>query len=144
MGLVKYSNSPSLQFDLTEHSDAKKMEKAVQAIQHQRGGTETGRALSSMKEHFQNPKNSRGYKVSEYLIVITDGESQDEVKIPAEELRALGVTIYAIGVKDANDTQLNEIAGDPKKTFFVSNFDALISIKNSIIRDICSPEGKLN
>ncbi|XP_030605327.1 collagen alpha-6(VI) chain-like isoform X2 [Archocentrus centrarchus] len=140
MGLVKYSDSPSLQFDLTEHSDAKKMEKAVEGIHHQGGGTQTGRALSSMKVHFKNPKNSRGYTVPEYLIVITDGESQDEVKIPAEELRALGVITYAIGVKGSNDTQLTEIAGDPKRKFFVSNFDALKSIKDSIIRDICSEE----
>uniref|UniRef100_A0A3Q0T7H2 VWFA domain-containing protein n=1 Tax=Amphilophus citrinellus TaxID=61819 RepID=A0A3Q0T7H2_AMPCI len=141
MGLVKYSDSPSLQFDLTEHSDAKKMEKAVERIHHQGGGTQTGRALSSMIEHFKNAKNSRGYKVSEYLIVITDGKSQDEVRIPAEELRALGVITYAIGVKDSNDIQLNEIAGNPNRKFFVSDFDTLKSIKNRIMREICSEEG---
>uniref|UniRef100_A0A3B4GBL6 VWFA domain-containing protein n=1 Tax=Pundamilia nyererei TaxID=303518 RepID=A0A3B4GBL6_9CICH len=98
MGLVKYSNSPSLEFDLTQHSDAKTMEKVVKDIIHKGGGTNTGKALSSMKGHFENAKKSRGYKVSEYLIVITDGKSQDKVKIPAEELRTQDVIIYAIGV----------------------------------------------
>uniref|UniRef100_A0AAZ1XBY0 VWFA domain-containing protein n=1 Tax=Oreochromis aureus TaxID=47969 RepID=A0AAZ1XBY0_OREAU len=138
MGLVKYSDSPSLQFDLTQHSDAKTMEKAVEEIRHEGGGTNTGKALSSMKGHFQNAKTSRGYKVSEYLIVITDGKSQDKVQIPAEELRVQGVIIYAIGVNASNDNELNEIAGDPKRKFFVKNFDALKTIKNDIIREICS------
>ncbi|XP_063341583.1 collagen alpha-6(VI) chain-like isoform X2 [Pelmatolapia mariae] len=138
MGLVKYSDSPSLEFDLTQHSDVKTMEKVVNKISHKGGGTNTGKALSSMKGHFQNAKTSRGYKVSEYLIVITDGESNDKVKDPAEELRAQGVIIYAIGVNASNDNELNEIAGDPKRKYFVSNFDALKTIKNDVIREICS------
>uniref|UniRef100_A0A669E6G3 VWFA domain-containing protein n=1 Tax=Oreochromis niloticus TaxID=8128 RepID=A0A669E6G3_ORENI len=137
MGLVKYSDSPSLQFDLTQHSDAKTMENVVKKIIHEGGGTNTGEALSSMKGHFENAKTSRGYKVSEYLIVITDGQSQDEVKDPAEELRRQGVIIYAIGVKSSNDNELNEIAGDPKRKFFVDSFDALKTVKNNIIREIC-------
>uniref|UniRef100_A0A669DRZ6 VWFA domain-containing protein n=1 Tax=Oreochromis niloticus TaxID=8128 RepID=A0A669DRZ6_ORENI len=141
MGLVKYSDSPSLQFDLTQHSDAKTMENVVKKIIHEGGGTNTGEALSSMKGHFENAKTSRGYKVSEYLIVITDGQSQDEVKDPAEELRRQGVIIYAIGVKSSNDNELNEIAGDPKRKFFVDSFDALKTVKNNIIREICILEG---
>lgn len=141
MGLVKYSNSPSLEFDLTQHSDAKTMEKVVKDIIHKGGGTNTGKALSSMKGHFENAKKSRGYKVSEYLIVITDGKSQDKVKIPAEELRTQDVIIYAIGVKSSNHSELNDIAGDPKRKFFVDSFDALKTIKNNIVRQICFPEG---
>ncbi|XP_039474969.1 collagen alpha-4(VI) chain-like isoform X2 [Oreochromis aureus] len=137
MGLVKYSDSPSLQFDLTQHSDAKTMENVVKKIIHEGGGTNIGEALSSMKGHFENAKTSRGYKVSEYLIVITDGKSEDKVQIPAEELRRQGVIIYAIGVKSSNDNELNEIAGDPKRKFFVDSFDALKTIKNNIIREIC-------
>uniref|UniRef100_A0A3B4GFW8 VWFA domain-containing protein n=1 Tax=Pundamilia nyererei TaxID=303518 RepID=A0A3B4GFW8_9CICH len=142
MGLVKYSNSPSLEFDLTQHSDAKTMEKVVKDIIHKGGGTNTGKALSSMKGHFENAKKSRGYKVSEYLIVITDGKSQDKVKIPAEELRTQDVIIYAIGVKSSNHSELNDIAGDPKRKFFVDSFDALKTIKNNIVRQICFPEGQ--
>ncbi|XP_051812864.1 collagen alpha-6(VI) chain-like isoform X1 [Acanthochromis polyacanthus] len=140
MGVAKYSTSPSLEFDLTKYSDAKKMEKAVAAIPHIGGDTYTGKALSFMVNYFKEAVTSRNSKVPEYLIVITDGESTDEVKAPAEKLREQGITIYAVGVKNATQTQLEEIAGDPKRTFHVSNFDALKSIKNGIITDICSPE----
>ncbi|XP_023137697.2 collagen alpha-6(VI) chain-like isoform X2 [Amphiprion ocellaris] len=140
MGVAKYSTFPSLEFDLTKYSDAKKMEQAVEAIRHEGGETYTGKALSFMVDYFQEAGTSRYSKVPEYLIVITDGESADQVKAPAEKLREQGITIYAVGVKGANQTQLEEIAGDLKRTFHVKNFDALKSIKNNIITDICSPE----
>ncbi len=142
MGLVKYADLPTLEFDLTAYSDADKLEKAVEGIIHKGGGTETGKALSSMTPHFEKALATRGQKVPEYLIVITDGESTDEVKAPAEKLRAQGVIIYAIGVKKSNETQLKEIAGDPKRAFFVNNFDALKTINDGIVTDICSPDGK--
>ncbi|KAK5861651.1 hypothetical protein PBY51_017110 [Eleginops maclovinus] len=140
IGVVKYADSPDLEFDLTTHSDVKSLEDAVEAIRQIGGGTETGKALTSMVPLFDRALATRGHEVPEYLVVITDGKSADEVKIPAEQVRAQGVTVYAIGVKSADSVQLQEIAGDPKRTFFVNNFDALTPIKDDIITDICSPE----
>uniref|UniRef100_A0A4W6DQR4 VWFA domain-containing protein n=1 Tax=Lates calcarifer TaxID=8187 RepID=A0A4W6DQR4_LATCA len=140
MGLVKYSDDPVLEFDLAAYSDARKLERAVEYTEHIRGRTFTGKALSKMGDLFV----SRRQNVPTYLIVITDGKSDesDPVRIPAEKLRAQGIKIYAIGVKDSNEAELVEIAGDPKRTFQVTNFDALKSIKEDVIRDICIPDGK--
>ncbi|KAG8010914.1 Collagen alpha-6(VI) chain [Nibea albiflora] len=140
VGVAKYADSPNLEFDLTTYSDSKSLENAVEGIKQIGGGTETGRALAFMGPHFDKAMATRGHKVPEYLVVITDGKSSDEVKIPAEKLRAQGVTIYAIGVKNADKPELEEIAGNPKRTFFVYNFDALKPIKDDIITDICSQD----
>ncbi|XP_067456428.1 collagen alpha-6(VI) chain-like isoform X1 [Thunnus thynnus] len=134
VGLV---NFPTLEFDLTKHADADALEKAVKDIMHKGGGTNTGRALSSMGEHFK--RHTRG-QVPQYLIVITDGESQDIVEDPAKKLREQGIIIYAIGVKKSNKTELDDISGDPKRTFNVTTFDALKTLTDDIITDICSPE----
>uniref|UniRef100_A0A3Q3X7G8 VWFA domain-containing protein n=1 Tax=Mola mola TaxID=94237 RepID=A0A3Q3X7G8_MOLML len=144
MGLAKYADLPSLEFDLTTHTDAKSIEEAVEKVTHEGGGTMTGAALSFMKAYFNRSMVSRGHRVPEYLIVITDGKSADNVKTPAEELRAQGATIYAVGVKNASSTELLQIAGDPKRTVFVGNFDALKSINKGIITDICTSDGKEN
>ncbi|GLD53285.1 collagen alpha-6(VI) chain-like protein [Lates japonicus] len=138
MGLVKYSDDPVLEFDLAAYSDARKLERAVEYTEHIRGRTFTGKALSKMGDFFV----SRRQNVPTYLIVITDGKSDesDPVRVPAEELRAQDIKIYAIGVKDSNEAELVEIAGDPKRTFHVTNFDALKSIKDDVIRDICIPD----
>lgn len=144
VGVAKYADDPELEFDLTKYSDTKALEKAVLDIKQKGGGTETGKALKSMGPHFDKAEATRGHKVSEYLIVITDGNSTDDVKVPADKLRAQGVTVYAIGIKGAYYGQLLEIAGDRKKTFYVNNFDALKPIKDDIITDICSQDGKQN
>ncbi|KAF0032046.1 hypothetical protein F2P81_016601 [Scophthalmus maximus] len=140
VGVAKYADSPNLEFDLTAYSDSTTLEKAVEGIKQKGGGTETGRALEFMGPHFDRAMATRGHKVPEFLVVITDGKSSDEVKVPAEKLRAQGVTVYAIGVKSADAEELREIAGDPKRTFFVNNFDALKPIKDDIITDICSQD----
>ncbi|KAE8289315.1 Collagen alpha-5(VI) chain Collagen alpha-1(XXIX) chain von [Larimichthys crocea] len=134
MGLVKYASEPTLQFDLTTYSDAVTLEKAVLSIRHEGGGTRTGMALSSMVPHF----DKKIHGVPQYLLVITDGKSQDEVLIPAKTLKDQGVIILAIGVKNASEAQLKEIADE--KTFFVNHFDALKSIKDNIMTHICAPD----
>ncbi|XP_037836012.1 collagen alpha-6(VI) chain isoform X2 [Kryptolebias marmoratus] len=140
LGIVKYADSPNLEFDLTDYKDSQTLAKAVEAIKQLGGGTMTGKALSEMSPLFKKAVETRGHKVPEYLVVITDGESSDEVKAPAESLRKQGVTVYAIGVENAVIKELEEISGDPKRTFFVNNFDALNPIKDDIISDICTTD----
>ncbi|XP_074540330.1 collagen alpha-6(VI) chain-like [Halichoeres trimaculatus] len=141
MGLVKYTETPTVEYDLSKLSDAADLERAVRNCQHSEGGgTRTGRGLDAMKPLFRNARSTRDHKVPEYLIVITDGKSGDEVKRPANDLRTQGVVIYAIGVKGANQMELQDISGDPQKTFFVNNFDALGTIYPEIVTEICSPE----
>lgn len=142
VGVAKYADSPNLEIDLTTHSDTVALKKAVREIKQLGGGTETGRALEYMSPLFERAMATRGRKVPEYLVVITDGKSSDEVKVPAEKLRAQGVVVYAIGVKNAVEVELQQIAGDPKRTFFVNNFDALRPIKDDIVTDICSQDSK--
>uniref|UniRef100_UPI003AAAA8F2 collagen alpha-6(VI) chain-like n=1 Tax=Centroberyx gerrardi TaxID=166262 RepID=UPI003AAAA8F2 len=140
VGVAKYADSPNLEFDLTAHSDVNSLEKAVDNIIQKTGGTQTGAALSFMGPNFERAMATRGHKVPEYLVVITDGRSSDEVMAPAEKLRAQGVIIYAIGVKNADETELEQIAGSPEQTFNVNDFDALKTIKDDIITDICSQD----
>ncbi|KAJ8004899.1 hypothetical protein DPEC_G00141080 [Dallia pectoralis] len=137
VGVVKFSDLPTLEFDLTTYSDKDSLVKAVNGIKQLGGGTQTGKALESMGPHFVSAKASRGHEVREFLILITDGESQDKVRDQAKHLRDQNIIIYAIGVKEANETQLLEIAGSEEKMFNVNNFDALKPIKNEIITNIC-------
>uniref|UniRef100_A0A8K9UY42 VWFA domain-containing protein n=1 Tax=Oncorhynchus mykiss TaxID=8022 RepID=A0A8K9UY42_ONCMY len=145
VGVVKFSDTPALEFDLTTYPDKPSVEKAVDGIIQLGGGTKTGLALNSMGPHFDRAKATRSHKVREYLIVITDGESEDNVKDQAAKLRAQGITIYAIGVKLANDTQLLEIAGSQERKFFERvyserDFDALKALDSQLALAICDPE----
>ncbi|KAM9723783.1 LOW QUALITY PROTEIN: collagen alpha-6(VI) chain-like [Menidia menidia] len=138
VGLVKYSTAATLEFDLTQHRTAEDAKRAVMGVVHRGGGTNTGRALAFMGPLFREARAGR--RAPGYLVVITDGESADPVRRPAENLRAQGVTLFAVGVKQANHSQLTEVAGDPRRVFQVGNFDALKSISSSIISEICASE----
>ncbi|XP_036446136.1 LOW QUALITY PROTEIN: collagen alpha-6(VI) chain [Colossoma macropomum] len=143
VGLAKYSDSPTLEFDLTTYSNRRSIEAAVNKIVHKGGGTYTGAALMYMRTPFEEARETRK-NVPRILIVITDGKSADKVKDPAAALRNQGVSIYAIGVKEANETELLEMVDDPKKMFFVTNYDALAPLKKDILTDICSDEACKN
>uniref|UniRef100_A0A3P8XBR1 Collagen type VI alpha 6 chain n=1 Tax=Esox lucius TaxID=8010 RepID=A0A3P8XBR1_ESOLU len=143
VGLVKFSDSPTLEFDLTAYPDRASVVKAVNGVTQIGGGTRIGEALKYMGPRFLNAENTRGHKVREFLILITDGKSQDEFKDQAKKLRNQNVIIYAIGVKDADDTQLLEIAGSEDKKFYVNNFDSLTLIKKDVLMDICSDNSNI-
>ncbi|XP_062395792.1 collagen alpha-6(VI) chain-like [Sardina pilchardus] len=140
VGLAKFSTSPNLEFNLGDYKDKKSLEKAVDAVKQTGGDTYTGAALNFMSPYLEEALKARGDEVPKYLIVITDGESHDNdvVKKAAERLRQRGITIFAIGVKDANNDELLDICGDPKRRFLVNNFDALKPLKDDIVTNICS------
>ncbi|XP_022529876.2 collagen alpha-6(VI) chain isoform X2 [Astyanax mexicanus] len=140
VGVVKFESTPTLEFTVTQYGDRASIEGAVSNIVQIGGGTETGRALTFMRPYFIEARKTRDTRVREILIVITDGESTDEVKQPAAALKSQGVSIYAVGVKQANKTQLLEMASSPSKMFFVENYDSLKPLKDEIVTDICSED----
>ncbi|XP_030406943.1 collagen alpha-6(VI) chain-like isoform X1 [Gopherus evgoodei] len=139
-GAVQFSQSRSLEFELDEYSKRDDLETAIDNIRQIYGNTYIGEALTFMQPLFKKAREQRAGRVPCHLIVLTDGKSHDSVKESAERLRSEMVNIYAIGVKDADEAQLLEIAGSKSRTYFVQEFDSLKNIKNEIVQGICSGE----
>ncbi|XP_063309185.1 collagen alpha-6(VI) chain [Pelobates fuscus] len=140
VGAVQYSENPQEEFGIETHDTKTNLKLAIQNTRQLGGGTNTGGAMNYTTRLILDPSSKRMEDVPVYLIVLTDGESQDSVKEAAQILRGYKVDIYAIGVKGANETQLLEITGDSKKVHFVKDFDSLKDIKNKIARQICTTE----
>ncbi|KAM8810908.1 collagen alpha-6(VI) chain [Eudromia elegans] len=134
-GVVQYAESSRTEFVIGQHNNVKTLSEAIWNIRQIGGGTQTGNALRSMKNLFK--KTARN-NVPQILVVITDGESQDKVVQSAKELREQNIVIFAIGVKNAVQKELEEIAGRRDKVFFVNDYDSLKLIKHDIVQDICS------
>ncbi|XP_063778423.1 collagen alpha-6(VI) chain-like [Pseudophryne corroboree] len=143
-GVVQYSDVPRVEFTISKYTSQNSLKTAIKQIYQLGGGTQTGDALQSMKSLFANAKVERPNNVPQFLIVITDGESQDRVTEAAADIRDDGITIFAIGVKNAVEEQLEDIAGSKDKMFFVNNFDSLDVIKHDLVRDLCTPEACKN
>ncbi|XP_009638499.1 collagen alpha-6(VI) chain-like [Egretta garzetta] len=139
-GLVQFSHFNEPEFELNKYTSASDLIKGIENIRQIGGNTSTGGALAYMKPLFEKARSQRGVRVPCHLIVLTDGESQDSVKEPAMKLREDQVNIYAIGVREANITQLYEIAGVKNRVYFVHDFDLLQDIKNEVVQEICTIE----
>uniref|UniRef100_A0A8C7WYG4 VWFA domain-containing protein n=1 Tax=Oryzias sinensis TaxID=183150 RepID=A0A8C7WYG4_9TELE len=130
MGVVTYSHSPSLRSGLME--DADEIKEAVLALQREGGAAYVGKALAFLN---QGMGETAERQVPRFLVVISGGEATDDFKGPAEALRRKDITLLAIGAKKSNETQLTEISGDSRQTFYVNHFDALESI--SEVTNVC-------
>ncbi|NXY74153.1 CO6A6 protein, partial [Glareola pratincola] len=137
IGVVQFSDKPKEEFKLNTYSTKRDILSAIDRISPLQSTTLTGEALKFMLKYFQAGSGSR-HAVKKILILITDGESQDEVGAPAKVLRHMGISIYSVGVFNANKTQLEEISGKRERVFYVENFDILSKINNDLIFEMCS------
>ncbi|KAK2823669.1 hypothetical protein Q7C36_020269 [Tachysurus vachellii] len=83
-----------------------------------------------------------GYRIASVIIALTDGELRetqfDLAEREAGRARQLGATVYCVGVKDFNETQLATIAGSEDHVFPVNDgFEALQDIIDSILKRSC-------
>ncbi|XP_067857044.1 collagen alpha-6(VI) chain-like [Heptranchias perlo] len=140
VGVVQYASNTRTEFAIDEYTSKTGLEGAINRIAQIGGGTNTGAALTYMKNFISDAERSRGHRVRRFLITITDGQSQDNVTSPAAELRQQGVDSYAIGVGQADESELLLIGGVKERVFYVTNFDALKDMKNNIVRELCSEE----
>lgn len=146
VGVVQYSHEIREEFSIGVYSNDVGLRKAVLNIKQLTGDTHTGAALAFMLPKIREGRKQRPSKVPCYLIVLTDGQSQDHHRIleTANRIRAEGVTIHAVGIGEADKTELQQIAGNEERVHFGQNFDSLKSIKSEVVHSICTEKGKQN
>ncbi|XP_030623971.1 LOW QUALITY PROTEIN: anthrax toxin receptor 1 [Chanos chanos] len=83
-----------------------------------------------------------GYRTASVIIALTDGElRENQFDLAAREAsrsRQLGASVYCVGVKDFNETQLATIADSKDHVFPVNDgFEALQGVIDSILKRSC-------
>ncbi|KAG7460637.1 hypothetical protein MATL_G00200820 [Megalops atlanticus] len=139
ISLVQYSRDPHTEFALNVHHDLNTVVKAVRTFPYRGGSTNTGRAMTYVREKIFIPARGARTNVPRVMILITDGKSSDAFKDPAERLRNSDVEIFAVGVKDAVRSELEAIANAPADThvYTVEDFDAFQRISKELTQSIC-------
>lgn len=140
MAVIQYAETPQLEFTLNQYTHPTQLEWAIQRINFLSGATNTGQALKLALE--RGFHGARGGDIPKVAVVVTDGQSQDEVSEPAQVLRDAHITVYAIGVTNlVNVHQLHQITGNPVRVFTVESFDQLDkSLADSLTWDMCKTE----
>uniref|UniRef100_A0A3P8SQ22 Anthrax toxin receptor 1 n=1 Tax=Amphiprion percula TaxID=161767 RepID=A0A3P8SQ22_AMPPE len=95
-----------------------------------------------MHRGFQRVSHLLSYRTASVIIALTDGELRenqfDLAQREASRARQLGATVYCVGVKDFNETQLSTIADSKDHVFPVNDgFQALQGVIDSILKRSC-------
>ncbi|NXF50920.1 CO6A3 protein, partial [Oceanites oceanicus] len=140
--LVQFSGNPHTEFQLNTYPSARDVLSHIANMPYTGGGTKTGKGLEYLIEnHLTKAAGSRASEgVPQVIIVLTDGRSQDDVALPSSVLKSARVNMFAVGVQDAVEGELKEIASEPFDThlFNLENFTALHGIVGDLVASVRS------
>ncbi|XP_047245921.1 collagen alpha-1(VII) chain isoform X4 [Girardinichthys multiradiatus] len=142
VAVVHYSDEPRIEFRLSDFKDRNSVLRAIRGLRYRGGNTKTGKGIGYvLRELFKESLGMR-QDVAHVLVLITDGRAQDDVMPPSRIARALGVSILAVGVSNADIEELNKIAAPSryKNIFYSPTFDDFPSVEREFIQSICSEE----
>ncbi|XP_031429590.1 collagen alpha-1(XIV) chain isoform X2 [Clupea harengus] len=139
IGLAQYSGDPRIEWHLNAFPTKETVMDAVKNLPYKGGNTLTGLALTYVLENSFKTESGARNGVPKIGILITDGKSQDDVIPPAQSLRDAGIELFAIGVKNADENELQSIASPPLNThvYNVADFNIMSSIVEGLTRIVC-------
>ncbi|XP_070785049.1 collagen alpha-1(VII) chain [Enoplosus armatus] len=142
IAVVHYSDEPRIEFRLNDFKDRNSVLRALRALRYGGGNTRTGKGISYVLQELFKESLGMRQDVPHVLVLITDGRAQDNVVPPSRIARALGVSVLAVGVYNADIEELNKIAAPTsyKNIFYSPTFDDFPSIEREFINSICSEE----
>ncbi|XP_048094398.1 collagen alpha-3(VI) chain [Alosa alosa] len=136
IAVVQYSDDALPHFLLNTYATKKEVIYAVRSLRP-KGGKEinTGAALQYVRDHVLTLSSGsrRHIGVPQVLIVLTGGVSSDDIVGPAADLRRLKVLTFAIGMKNALESELQKIAYSSRFLFDLPSFGELLSIQTDIL-----------
>ena len=133
VGLILNSYRPKVKLSFGQYNSPKKIKTVIQLLQPVGGARKTGEALKlALKRLFVA---SKGKKT---LIFLTAGKSSDKVLGPVQQLVAMGVNIFSIGVMpSASRSEVLTIAKNPQHAY-ETNFRSLGTIVKRVKDKACA------
>ncbi|KFQ99683.1 Cartilage matrix protein, partial [Opisthocomus hoazin] len=142
VGLVQYSSSVRQEFPLGQFKNKKDIKAAVKKMAYMEKGTMTGQALKYLIDSSFSIINGARPGVPKVGIVFTDGRSQDYITDAAKKAKDLGFRMFAVGVGNAVEDELREIASEPvaEHYFYTADFRTISKIGKKLQMKICIEE----
>ncbi|OXB67866.1 hypothetical protein ASZ78_005548, partial [Callipepla squamata] len=140
VGLSQYSSDPRTEWDLSTYATRDQVLEAVRNLRYKGGNTFTGLALTHVLEQNLKPDAGARLEAEKLVILLTDGKSQDDANLAAQTLKNVGIEIFAIGVKNADEAELKQVASEPLEltVYNVLDFPLLSSLVGRLTRVLCT------
>nr|XP_014350286.1 PREDICTED: cochlin isoform X2 [Latimeria chalumnae] len=137
IGIVQFTYDQKMEVDFTDYTTKDEAMSAIRNVPYMSGGTATGDAINYAVKNLFGPVMQGPNK--NFLVVITDGQSYDDVRDPAAAAQKAGITMYAFGVAWAPQEDLKAMASEPKNShnFFTREFNGLEQLVPDLVQGIC-------
>ncbi|XP_062436150.1 collagen alpha-1(VII) chain-like isoform X7 [Rhea pennata] len=138
LGVVLYEEKPRMSIELMDYVTIEEMLVAIQDLSFKGGNLKTGSALAFVAYAVFHPTMLRE-DAAKIVVLITDGKSGDSFEEEALVLQNGGVTVFAVGIKDADKNELSKIASEPTEehVLYVDNFHLLHNVAPKLSRRLC-------
>ncbi|XP_026092718.1 collagen alpha-1(VII) chain-like isoform X1 [Carassius auratus] len=111
-GVTVYSDLPRMRIALTDYSTVEEVLRAIEEVPYEGGNSRTGLALEFLVESVFSPSIIRD-NAPKIAVLITNGQSDDPVDSPAKAVTDSGISLFAVGVRNANQAEMRKIVTEP-------------------------------
>ncbi|CAL8298530.1 unnamed protein product [Arctogadus glacialis] len=135
IGAVQYTYEQRKEFGLSDFLSKEEVVAGLSKIRYMNGGTATGQAINYVTENLFKPS----VPGRNFLIIVTDGQSYDDIGGPAQNAQKHGITVFAVGTAWAPMEDLRAMASQPldRHTYFSREFSGLKAFSQDVVRAIC-------
>uniref|UniRef100_A0A672M4Y4 Collagen alpha-1(XX) chain-like n=1 Tax=Sinocyclocheilus grahami TaxID=75366 RepID=A0A672M4Y4_SINGR len=139
IALSQYSGDPRTEWHLNNFTSREPLLEAIRNFRYKGGNTFTGQALIHALENNLKKEVGARPNTPQFLLLLTDGKSQDDAIAAANRLKNAGIEIIAIGVKNADEAELRQVASEPLElnVYNVNDFPLLSKLVGRLARILC-------
>uniref|UniRef100_A0A673LA78 Collagen alpha-1(XX) chain-like n=1 Tax=Sinocyclocheilus rhinocerous TaxID=307959 RepID=A0A673LA78_9TELE len=139
IALSQYSGDPRTEWHLNNFTSREPLLEAIRNFRYKGGNTFTGQALIHALENNLKEEVGARPNTPQFLLLLTDGKSQDDAIAAANRLKNAGIEIIAIGVKNADEAELRQVASEPLElnVYNVNDFPLLSKLVGRLARILC-------
>ncbi|KAG2465901.1 VWA2 protein, partial [Polypterus senegalus] len=138
IALVIYNKKPRMIFSLDTFDSEGAMKKSISLAPYLGGHAQTGKALRFVLEDATSTKKGARPGVTKVVLVVTNGQSADDVSSTVDQLWQDGITLLVIGTGEAQSPALLKIARSPKFMIPVPSYEHLKHYEANLVRKICN------
>ena len=143
VGVISYSTKDNLQFYLNEHQDKRALFRAIDRMPYRPGRINMADAFKTMRNRMYTTANGDRPRAPNVAVVVAGGVSNVNSRrtIPeAEQARADGIHMYAIGVGMPDTTELKGVVSKPvdQHLFTARDFSNLRNVGPKIVSSLRS------
>ena len=141
VGVVTFASVANNEFNLNTFQSRDETINGIDSIGYIFGGTRTDLALKYAAENSFTVASGDRPDVTNILIVITDGKSNEPefTRQEADVLHQLGVKVFAVGIgTGVDDTELEHIASTEQYVFRIQNYDAFETLQAELQNSACN------